>query len=178
MRDTIDFTYDFESFNLLLNGSKVEDELFDPMEFAVGGLKEQFIFTCSCGVAGCAGWHFGVKVKTRKHTVEWRTVRTGNDRTSKELKNFYSFDKTQYDDMRLRVMVALFDLAHRSQNGEFVDLIDEDDYTSIAPKSIEDLKRSIDYRVSFNEDCERDWDQKKFELFYKKVLTNLLNKVE
>lgn len=30
------------------------------------------LFTCGCGVAGCAGWFDGVDIKNRKHTVEWR----------------------------------------------------------------------------------------------------------
>lgn len=30
------------------------------------------IFTCTCGQAGCAGLHYPIAVKERRHTIEWR----------------------------------------------------------------------------------------------------------
>lgn len=186
MRDLIDFTYDHEGFTLLLNGVAVSDELFAPLDFALGGTEtEQFIFTCSCGCPGCAGWHFGVKVKVRKHTVEWRTKHPGNDLRSSSLRSFYSFDKQQYDQVRARVLVALFDLARRAEQGEFPDLVDEDgpdlvdeDGNDIRANSdirstIQDLVKDIEYGITWRQKYGAGWNQKKHEEFYSKVLQNI-----
>jgi len=52
------------------------------------------LFTCSCGVAGCAGIWDGIYIKSRKHSIEWRM----NERDGYKFmpKKFYSFDKEQY----------------------------------------------------------------------------------
>ena len=53
-------------------------------------------FTCSCGIAGCAGIWEGIKSNHRKHTVEWRVpTKAGYSRFLD--KNFYSFSKEQYE---------------------------------------------------------------------------------
>lgn len=52
-------------------------------------------FTCSCGVAGCAGIWDGIYVKIRKHTVEWK-VREGDGYDFLD-QRFYSFDRVQYE---------------------------------------------------------------------------------
>lgn len=51
-------------------------------------------FTCSCGVAGCAGIWDGVHLKVRGHSVEWR-VKKGMGYHFLP-KRFYSFSKEQY----------------------------------------------------------------------------------
>lgn len=52
------------------------------------------LFTCSCGVAACAGIWDGIYIKSRKHSIEWRM----NERDGYKFmpKKFYSFDKEQY----------------------------------------------------------------------------------
>ena len=53
-----------------------------------------YVFNCSCGEPGCAGYWNGIRVKARKKTVEWRvTVEDGYEFLGQ---NFFSFDKTQY----------------------------------------------------------------------------------
>lgn len=51
-------------------------------------------FSCSCGVAGCAGIWDGIYVKNRKHTVEWRIPE--NSGYGFLDKKFYSFRKDEY----------------------------------------------------------------------------------
>jgi len=54
-------------------------------------------FTCSCGVAGCAGIFDGVHLKVRGRSVEWRVKKDiGYEFLDKR---FYQFDKTNYFNM-------------------------------------------------------------------------------
>ncbi len=51
-------------------------------------------FTCSCGIAGCAGIWDGIHLKLRKHTVEWRVGKNmGYDFLGKR---YFQFDRTEY----------------------------------------------------------------------------------
>lgn len=51
-------------------------------------------FTCSCGIAGCAGIFDGVHLKVRGRSVEWRVKKgMGYDFLPKR---FYSFNKDEY----------------------------------------------------------------------------------
>jgi hypothetical protein len=60
------------------------------------------IFTCTCGIAGCAGIWDGVHVKHRGYTTEWRMKREdGYDFTEKK---FYHFDSNQYHVERLKAL--------------------------------------------------------------------------
>lgn len=53
-----------------------------------------YLFSCSCGAAGCAGIYDGIHVRNRKFSIEWRMKKEdGYDFLEK---NFYSFDKNQY----------------------------------------------------------------------------------
>lgn len=56
------------------------------------------IFTCSCGIAGCAGIWDGISVKVRRHTVEWRIPEGSN--YAGLSKKFYSFDRKLYEKER------------------------------------------------------------------------------
>ena len=51
-------------------------------------------FSCSCGVAGCAGIWSGIDVKERKHSIEWRAKKEHGYGFLE--KSFYSFEKKQY----------------------------------------------------------------------------------
>lgn len=53
-------------------------------------------FSCSCGDAGCAGIWGGIKVRVRKHTVEWRINKDDGYGGFLD-KTFYSFDRRQYE---------------------------------------------------------------------------------
>jgi hypothetical protein len=51
-------------------------------------------FSCSCGVAGCASIWDGIYIKTRKHSVEWRTkLENGYGFLPK---TFFSFERAHY----------------------------------------------------------------------------------
>tara|TARA_R110000744_G_C19371770_1_gene563140 strand:+ start:16608 stop:17105 length:498 start_codon:yes stop_codon:yes gene_type:complete len=54
-----------------------------------------YLFSCSCGDAGCAGIWNGIRVKVRKNTVEWRVKK--KDGYEFLDKTFYSFDHKQYE---------------------------------------------------------------------------------
>lgn len=64
-------------------GDKVEYSLFEP-------------FTCSCGIAGCAGIWDGIYSKHRKRTVEW-LIPKGEGYVDFMNKTFYSFSRLQYE---------------------------------------------------------------------------------
>lgn len=53
-----------------------------------------YVFTCSCGIAGCAGIWDGIHLKVRKHTVEWRVGKNmGYDFLGKR---YFQFDRKGY----------------------------------------------------------------------------------
>lgn len=61
-----------------------------------GGEWSSFeLFSCSCGVAGCAGIGDGIYVKVRKNSVEWRAAK--EDGYGFLGKSFFSFDRKQYE---------------------------------------------------------------------------------
>jgi hypothetical protein len=84
--------------DLYLNGehfkhSKDDNVLLHPKT------EEEYIFTCSCGIPGCAGIWEPMKIKVRKETIEWRIPkpRFGHSMGYEFLpKSFYSFNKKQY----------------------------------------------------------------------------------
>lgn len=78
---------------------------------------EYEIFTCSCGIAGCAGIWEGIKVKFRKHTVEWRIPRNaGYDFLDK---TFYSFSRKEWGDMCAYIRYAVKELAKLEVHDQF-----------------------------------------------------------
>lgn len=68
------------------------------------------LFTCSCGVAGCAGWFDGINVKNRKHTVEWRIMDSKKQRKQTNVNRFYSFSKQNYEDSCLKCIKLLVEI--------------------------------------------------------------------
>lgn len=51
-------------------------------------------FSCSCGIAGCAGIYDGIYIKERKYSVEWRAKK--EDGYEFLPKTFFSFEKHHY----------------------------------------------------------------------------------
>lgn len=37
------------------------------------------LFTCTCGIAGCAGMFNSINIKERRHTIEWRVPNRENE---------------------------------------------------------------------------------------------------
>lgn len=66
-----------------------------------------YLFTCSCGEAGCAGIFNGILVKVRKNTVEWRI----NDEKTIEIlgKRFFSFPRKEYEEATIGIAKRLLD---------------------------------------------------------------------
>lgn len=69
------------------------------------GVSRFYPFTCSCGVAGCAGIWDGIKTKHRKYTVEWRAKR--EDGYTFLPKSYYRFHKQQYYSQLNKMVVEL-----------------------------------------------------------------------
>lgn len=66
-----------------------------------------YLFTCSCGEAGCAGIFNGILVKVRKNTVEWRI----NDEKTIEIlgKKFFSFPRKEYEEATVGIAKRLLE---------------------------------------------------------------------
>jgi hypothetical protein len=60
-------------------------DLFELFE-SVSKDGNYFIFTCSCGVAGCAGYFNGISISTKNEITTWNDVDGGKG---------YSFSKSQ-----------------------------------------------------------------------------------
>lgn len=72
----------------VLNGEEINANgsywmIHDMVEYGVPRLHKMYancerypyqfyLFTCTCGEAGCAGLHNPIGVKERRHTIEWR----------------------------------------------------------------------------------------------------------
>lgn len=81
------------------------------------GMSEFYPFTCSCGVAGCSGIWDGIHVKWRKNSVEWRTQceRYGYSFLDKQ---FYSFDRKEYEQQVLKCWKDLCKLVESNPENE------------------------------------------------------------
>ncbi len=97
----------FLSATCVINGEKINQSfsVYAFLRSVKTGSHE--IFTCSCGIAGCAGIWDGIKVKNRRHTVEWRTPVGSN--YSCLSKRFYSFEKAKYDIARENLYAKLIE---------------------------------------------------------------------
>lgn len=90
-------SYDYSEFvpKLILNGVESDHTINDYalVKSAAKRHVDAWIITCGCGSAGCAGIWDAIKVKVRKHTVEWRVPK---NQGYGDLKSFYSFNKKDY----------------------------------------------------------------------------------
>lgn len=150
-RGTDDRGVPWEVINLVLNGVKLENNTFDAYEFAVPRYKNAnwYLLTCSCGIAGCGGYHFGVNIKRRAHTVEWRD----HERDKKTFpKPFYAFNRSEYEAVQEKCLDMLFAIVNEREQagrpiigpGEYEYDYDYDRDSIISWYKVEDLKDSID----------------------------------
>lgn len=81
------------------------------------GMSNFYPFTCSCGIAGCASIWDGIHVKWRKNSVEWRTQgkRYGYSFIDKQ---FYSFDRQEYEQQVLKCWKDLCKLVESNPENE------------------------------------------------------------
>ena len=76
-------------------------------------------FSCSCGVAACAGIWDGIYVKERGHSVEWRAnPKDGHDFLPK---SFFNFEKKQY---KWAFNYLLSEIEHLSNDFDFTLVVD------------------------------------------------------
>lgn len=112
---------------MTIDGSEPTSSYFDPVEFvaATVGISRcinTFFFTCSCGVAGCAGIFHGIHVKYRRHTVEWRD----KDKPRNLKQRYYVFDKNEYRAAIAKCTTLMFEIA-KEQDAIHKELIASND---------------------------------------------------
>jgi len=133
---------------LKVNGEDTKGCL-DELVFAITTypIDRKFIFTCTCGVAGCAGWFDGIKVKVRRNTVEW-TVLDPSESRGMTIGRFHSFNRAQYESVQRQVLEFCKEIAeYRATNpgAEF-------DYsTPLRATTVEELEQEVNSYKSFNE---------------------------
>lgn len=69
--------------------------------------SEFYPFTCSCGIAGCAGIHNGIFSKHRRYNVEWRIKEQDKDCYKFLPKQYFNFDKQEYTKQIVNVWKCL-----------------------------------------------------------------------
>lgn len=137
----------YEAVVLVLNGERIKGT-FDPFEFAVPRYKNAnwYLMTCSCGIAGCGGYHYGINIKRRAHTVEWRDHEPKKDTFPKR---FYAFNRSQYEAVQEKALDMIHAIVHereqtgRPLDGEGEDCYDFDRDQIIHWYSVESLNKSI-----------------------------------
>ncbi|BBA65511.1 hypothetical protein [Xanthomonas phage XacN1] len=152
----------YEVIELILNGEKLKNRTFDPFEFAVPRIKNAnwYLMTCSCGIAGCGGYHYGVNIKRRLHTIEWRDHEKDKDTF---LKPFYSFNRSQYEAVQEKCMDMIHAIVNeREQAGRPFISEDPDDYdydrdSIINWYTVEDLNRSVQRYNDFIKKHRSSW---------------------
>lgn len=89
---------------LLVNGIEVHQH-FDPIEFQIKPARifTAYVFTCSCGEAGCAGWFEGIKIKYKKNTVVWKVLDEDKSKLVYPHKELY-FDRKEYEAVQKKVI--------------------------------------------------------------------------
>jgi len=112
-----------ETITVLIDG-KVIDYLFDPIEFVTPIQSEycnQFFFTCTCDIAGCAGWHEGFHVTRQGQTVKWELLDVHKTGIAANL----IFDAEQYQDAQYECLDQLYAMADRRSRATFDPPLDE-----------------------------------------------------
>lgn len=132
----------FQTIQFSVNGKQLP--LIDDLDFVLTYCmkKSQLeLFTCSCGVAGCAGWFEGVEVKNRRNTVEWRLLDRKEKLQRENVKRFYSFSRENYKVVCFKCIELLVEI---EKNRKTVpDYIDDDEYAYQG-----DLMRSVIWRAN------------------------------
>lgn len=104
------YGYDLD---LLVDGVAPTTNSFDPIEFICASFKLQrtYIFTCSCGNPGCADIHYGINLKQRSRTVEWRDMDSPINMTQR----FYSFHKNEYKAAQAKCMGLMYEIIKENE---------------------------------------------------------------
>jgi hypothetical protein len=160
-RGTDDRGVPWENIMLILNENLVSGT-FNAFEFAIPRIKNAnwYLMTCSCGSAGCGGYHYGINIKRRLHTVEWRDHERSKDTFPKA---FYAFNRHQYEAVQEKVMDMLNAIVNeREQAGR--PLVSEDPYDFYYDRdslihwyTVEDLNHSIQRYNSFIKKNRSSW---------------------
>lgn len=132
------------SISLVIDGQD-SGMTVDYFEFATTTrrIDRQFIFTCTCGVAGCAGWHEGIKVKVRRNTVEWRTIDPSElGKYTGPVKTFNSFNRHEYEHAQKRVLELCEEIA-AFRESDAAKGFSWSYYDGFGPMSVQEFKESL-----------------------------------
>lgn len=139
---------------LLLNGERVRGT-FDAFEFAVPRSKNAnwYLMTCSCGIAGCAGYHYGINVKRRLRTVEWHDHETDKVTFAKR---FYSFNKYEYEVAQDKCLNLLYAIVNERERNNVTDK--QLGYNGVIPwLTTERLGQAIDHYQKYIAKNNKSW---------------------
>lgn len=128
----------FSYISLYIDGER-HPQVLDVWEIAFPPklrIFRSFPFTCSCGVAGCAGWFEGYKVKLRKNTVEWKAI-DADEAIGRGAKRFYSFDRGQYEDVARRTVDLIHEMVKEREDNQYPEM--DYDYDLVRPTTLKDL---------------------------------------
>lgn len=130
---------------VVLNGIHHNRYVFNGAETVAASqydLSEFDLFTCSCGIAGCAGFQTPIKQEKTEQSVQW-TFPTGEN--YKVEKNVYVFDKAEFEKTFLTLQETI--LAHERNNQHLVSSCsDHEDEVKTTP-----FQKSLDWhRVCFS----------------------------
>lgn len=135
----------YPTIKLLLDG-KVIDTPLDSFEFAITikPIEAKFIFTCSCGVAECAGYHFGIKVKKKRNTVEWKFI---DPIEARGVNRFYVFDRYEYEQTQQLVLDLYQKVVEELKADTYSP--DELEYISHEYNTVEPFNYQVDWYKDF-----------------------------
>lgn len=111
----------YPEINLRIDGELIAYPL-NTFEFAtkLRRIDRLFVFTCSCGVVGCAGWFEGIKVKYRRNTVEWKLIDPEEGNRATKIHPNYSFNRKQYEEAQAQVFRLISQIIDmKDQLGDF-----------------------------------------------------------
>lgn len=150
----------FQHIVLKIDGEDLP--LIDPIDFLLTYKKSRILdlFSCGCGVAGCAGWHEGVCIRHGKGYVYWNLLDEQEQLDKYKIKRTYFFDKKNYDEIclkcvkllvemeRLKITVPAYDdtdeYMHRSTLKETIKWLEEcHKKCKILPHLTEEYKKQI-----------------------------------
>jgi hypothetical protein len=154
--------YHYTDIVLILNGDVVKGT-FDPFEFAVPRVRQAnwFLLSCSCGIAGCGRYHYGVNIKRRAHTVEWRDQEQSDGYSKGQTfhKRFFAFNRHEYEAVQEKCLGIMHSIAHeREQTIAEEDRPEGHDVDNFIPwYTVESFNKSIDRYRQFIAEKNRSW---------------------
>lgn len=110
--------YDMDIYSLLFKNLNSKT-WYDLIDNTVSDASDFYPFSCSCGEPGCAGIWNGIRIKPRKHTIEWRaSLQDGYKFLDK---HFFSFDRQQYQKELVSLSQKIYDLEQMLGRKVFID---------------------------------------------------------